>query len=72
MPAIVLFGSHIKTDNANRLAHPENICQVAKHLTEKRNYLNNKIDKIMMAAVASFSVLNEKGQCQLTSRPRKL
>ena len=52
--------SFSKTDNANKLADPNNL-QAAGHLIEK-NPRFIKIDQIKVAAIASFSVTHENEQ----------
>ena len=56
------FGSHMETDNANRLAHPQNLYIPGFQAFYQKKERLIKTDKTKMNAVASFPVSHEDGQ----------
>ena len=57
------FGSHMKTDKANRLTYPENLYMLGfKALNWKLERII-KMNETKIATVATFSVSHENGHC---------
>ena len=55
------FGSHMKTDKANRLTYPESPYMLGFKAFNWKLKRFIKMDETKMATVASFSVLHENG-----------